>query len=603
MMLPLLFLIMKKLLALVLALVMTLGLATVGASAAYSDASSINEDYSEAIDVMSMIGVFSGMDDGSFNPTGALTREQGAKILTYMLLGKTGGDALTAGTAPYSDVAADRWSAGSIAYCTSEGIIAGDGKGSFNPTDELTGYAFAKMLLCALGYDAKIEGLTGNDWQINASKLAITAGLNDKLEGLAFGSVMTREKAAQMAFNAEVGKMVYYADKGTEITTTDGTSIVVGASAAAFRTNAATGFADTLNDTGTWTQFAEVYASKLTRAAAATYQNGLAGHTYTYGGDKSAWAMDGSIVATVTDGTSIAKLVDNTNAKYIGYAMNGTGVATDATMNAVDGGTASTNVGAMTPAQIATALTATYDELRGVEIVFQDTDNDNDWDNVAVVMNTLAKLSGAPTEKASGSVTFVTVPGIAGLMTGDVKAENVFGYEDLAKGDYVQYHTDGTRWYLTKCESITGTVTAHDASSITVDGSSIKMSQIKGISDTAASIYTAAKGEADTTVYKDLAGYVVKAVVAESSIDLSNTLYVVSAQASGYAVQAKVVKADGTYPVITVAKVGDTSVSVVGDVTVETFYTFTTNSDGTYNLKTIPASKGTQATLTPTDAD
>ncbi|MBQ9720649.1 MAG: S-layer homology domain-containing protein, partial [Oscillospiraceae bacterium] len=69
---------MKKLLALVLAMVMTLGLATVGTGAAYSDAADI--DYTEAVDVMTAIEVFDGMD-GAFQPDGTLTREQAAKII------------------------------------------------------------------------------------------------------------------------------------------------------------------------------------------------------------------------------------------------------------------------------------------------------------------------------------------------------------------------------------------------------------------------------------------------------------------------------------------------------------------------------------------
>ena len=63
---------MKKLLALVLALVMTLGLATVGANAAttkYADADSI--EYKEAVDVMSAIGVLEG-DEGGFRPSDTL---------------------------------------------------------------------------------------------------------------------------------------------------------------------------------------------------------------------------------------------------------------------------------------------------------------------------------------------------------------------------------------------------------------------------------------------------------------------------------------------------------------------------------------------------
>ena len=76
---------MKKLLALVLALVMTLSLAVVGSNAAFKDAKDVNETYSEAVDVLSGMGVFNGYKnaDGtySFQPKGDITRAEVAAIV------------------------------------------------------------------------------------------------------------------------------------------------------------------------------------------------------------------------------------------------------------------------------------------------------------------------------------------------------------------------------------------------------------------------------------------------------------------------------------------------------------------------------------------
>ena len=114
----------KKVLALVLALVMSLSLVTIAnASIDFTDADDVK--YEEAVDVMSSIGVIEGFETGAFNPNGTLTREQAAKIITYMMLGQTQADKLVTTIAPYSDVAATRWSAGAIAYCTNEGILSG----------------------------------------------------------------------------------------------------------------------------------------------------------------------------------------------------------------------------------------------------------------------------------------------------------------------------------------------------------------------------------------------------------------------------------------------------------------------------------------------
>ena len=57
---------MKKLLAMVLALVMTLSLAV--SANAFKDGKSISDDYAEAVAVLNGMGVFKGYEDGSFQP-------------------------------------------------------------------------------------------------------------------------------------------------------------------------------------------------------------------------------------------------------------------------------------------------------------------------------------------------------------------------------------------------------------------------------------------------------------------------------------------------------------------------------------------------------
>ena len=188
---------MKKLLALVLALVMTMALA-VTSNAAFKDADSI--DYKEAVDVMNAVGVFVGDEKGNFNAKENLTREQAAKIIAYLELGEKAADALVGG-ATFTDVAATRWSAGFIGYCAQAGVVAGTGDSKFDPASQLTALQFGKMLLVEIGYDAKAAGMTGTDWAINTSKLLATTGLMDKIDG-SVNQVLTREKAAQMCLNA-----------------------------------------------------------------------------------------------------------------------------------------------------------------------------------------------------------------------------------------------------------------------------------------------------------------------------------------------------------------------------------------------------------------
>lgn len=164
----------KRVLSLALACVMVIGMMVMTTGAVdFDDAAEIN--YTEAVDVMSALGILEGYD-GNFNPDGILTREQAAKIICYMLMSPANAEMLNS-TSNFADVEADRWSAPYIAYCASLGIISGY-NGNFEPAGELTGVAFAKLLLVALGYDAEIEGYVGNNWATNIGTDAIEAGIN-----------------------------------------------------------------------------------------------------------------------------------------------------------------------------------------------------------------------------------------------------------------------------------------------------------------------------------------------------------------------------------------------------------------------------------------
>ena len=70
---------MKKLLAMVLALVMTLSLAV--SANAFKDDTKISDDYAEAVAVLNGMGVFKGYEDGSFKPEGNITRAEVATIV------------------------------------------------------------------------------------------------------------------------------------------------------------------------------------------------------------------------------------------------------------------------------------------------------------------------------------------------------------------------------------------------------------------------------------------------------------------------------------------------------------------------------------------
>ena len=215
---------MKKFLSLVLALIMTMSLVTIGAGATeYRDLTDKDEiQYEEAVAVLNRIGVITGYEDGSFRPETELTRGAAAKIIVSLLIGPEAASNLPNATAPYPDVPASHTFAGVISYCKTAGIISGYGDGTFKPGNSLTGFAFAKMLLGALGYKSEIEGFVDTGWTMNVARVGNVTGLFDRLD-FDGSAAVNREEACQLALNTLKATMVTYG----------GTTLVTGAQALA----------------------------------------------------------------------------------------------------------------------------------------------------------------------------------------------------------------------------------------------------------------------------------------------------------------------------------------------------------------------------------
>ena len=255
---------MKKFLSLVLALVMAMSLVTVSAGAKdFTDSDSISGDeYAEAIDVMSALEIIDGYEGGAFQPQGTLTRGAAAKIIACMMLGKTTAEALGSQAAPFKDVPVGSTFAGYIAYCVEAGIIDGYADGTFRPSNKLTGFAFLKMLLTAMGYDSSIEGFTGTNWTVNVARRAIENGLTDGNDDFVGTDLATREEACLYAVNTIKATLVEYETKGTDITVEGGSTISIGASAPKVVTS--------------------VNASQATSINSTPYSTGATGQTTTY---------------------------------------------------------------------------------------------------------------------------------------------------------------------------------------------------------------------------------------------------------------------------------------------------------------------------------
>ena len=193
---------MKKLLAMVLALVMTLSLA-VSANAAFKDADKVSADYSEAVAVLNGMGVFKGYEDGSFQPQGNITRAEVAAIVyrVYTADVKDAKASMYATYNKFSDMAGAGWAQGYIGYCANAALVKGYPNGTFQPSGKVTGYEVLAMILRAIGYDQNNE-FTGADWALHVAQTAQQAHVLDNVKGVDLNAPATRELVAELLFRA-----------------------------------------------------------------------------------------------------------------------------------------------------------------------------------------------------------------------------------------------------------------------------------------------------------------------------------------------------------------------------------------------------------------
>ena len=199
----------RKVLALVLVVATLFSFVAMTASAKeYTDTDKVS--YTEAVDVLSAIGILNGYPDGSFRPTNTIARAEMAKMVA--VLSNAGDDIadLYAGACKFADMTGDAvWAKSYVAYCNQMGIVAGRNATTFDPYGKVTGIETAKMLLCLIGFDAKAQGYVGTNWQTHVLADAKNVGL---LAGFAADynpqKAITREEAAQMMLNALQAPMV-----------------------------------------------------------------------------------------------------------------------------------------------------------------------------------------------------------------------------------------------------------------------------------------------------------------------------------------------------------------------------------------------------------
>ncbi len=583
---------MKKFLSLVLALVMTMSLVTVSAGAKdFTDNSKIN--YAEAVDVLSEAKVIDGYADGAFNPSNTLTRGAAAKIICNLILGPTAASALVADAAPYKDVAANHPFAGYIAYCQKTGIISGYADGTFKPANSLTGYAFMKMLLGALGYDAANEGYTGANWSINVAKQAISIGLNDGLNGEFNGvKAVNREEACLYAFNTLNATMVEYTNQ--TIVIANGT-VKTDKVAKDMENNART---ETIKDDNKM-QFAEKYFTNLEKEPTAD----------DFGRPANKWTYKNTDIGTYVDySLMVAEYTNGVSGKEVYNKVGKTAMDKYDVAAYVDGNDASKTI-------LPNVAKDNKDDLTGTDtgVLTQVFVNDDEKEAVVTEINTYLGIADSDYSAKKDEADF-TVYGLK--KSGKV---HVMDKADDGKS-YVSFKVSGEDFDVSKveeddaylftvaagevqtfvpAETIKGTeiTSFKKGSNVTVGGTKYDFSKAAYYDNEALKVYTGENNNdtinlKDTTynVYLDTYGNLIGLEEVDA---VDNYVFITGADENSSNLATKTTDAnaiflDGTSKVIEVSKTkGDGIDNADISPVINKWFTYTVDKNGVYTLKDI----------------
>ncbi|SFP50608.1 S-layer homology domain-containing protein [Oscillibacter sp. PC13] len=591
---------MKKFLSLVLALVMTMSLVTISAGAKdFTDNSKIT--YEEAVAVVSEIGVVDGYTDGSFNPQNNLTRGAAAKIICNLILGPTTASALSADTAPFKDVPATHEFAGYIAYCAQQGIISGYADGTFRPAAPLTGYAFLKMLLGGLGYDAQIEGFVGGNWSVQVAKTALGNKLTSGNDDFVGTKTVNREEACLYTFNTLKADMVEY-DSKTSVNV-NGAEVVIGnTKAQKIASEEAAGYDDTLNKDNL--QFAEKYFPKLTRTK---------NYTDNFGRPAAEWKFKSTIIGTYADDSDLIATYTAKAKKGDLYSLVGSSTVKgiedkdyDLTVY-VDGDEVKTPaVADLFVKNSSGAAEGKSTKAPGVtgNGVLTEVYMDDDNNVTIVIINTYLAKATADYNSTKGTLSIESVAtGEWVAPMGTTIDNDDVNVEEFKEDDYIlvtySYMSDAIESAV-KAEVVTGEVSEYTVTDyVIMDGTTYKYDKMVGTGDHGKDVEYAI-GE-DAIVVLDAYGYI---LYVDNAVSTSNYVWIQDAAgASGLnkSAIAQAYFADGTADEISVAKVSfvterDNDGKVTETATVKNgdcievldelngWYTFSKTSAGKYNL-------------------
>ncbi len=185
----------KRCLSLALCLLVCLSALPAPAQAAFSDIS--DAETAVAAAALQGMGVVSGTSSSTFDPDSTLTRAQ-VCAMAVNAAGLSSKVSTYARRTLFSDVPASSWYNGYVNLAYSEGLVNGNGDGTFSPDRSVTYGELATILLRMLGYtSAEI----GSVWPLDYTGFCDDLGLSDGLDLGAYDTV-TRGEAAILLYRA-----------------------------------------------------------------------------------------------------------------------------------------------------------------------------------------------------------------------------------------------------------------------------------------------------------------------------------------------------------------------------------------------------------------
>ena len=585
---------MKKLLAMVLALVMTLSLA-VSANAAFKDVKDINETYAESAEVLANLGVFKGYEDGSFNPKGDITRAEVAAIVYRIYTGDVK-DVQAKNYETYNkfaDMAGAGWAKGYIGYCANAAFIKGYPDGNFKPAGKVTGYEALTMILRAVGYDKNNE-FTGADWALNVAQIAQKNGILDNVKGVDLNAPATREVVAELLFRAINVPMVSYTaafgyqnvglstDKNTVFTANKTLGSEV------FGLAKVSGEISEVSYIDKTTEFTVKSDKTQVTGVDAGFENiGYEGYVWTVPGAKKTIAavstvyVTGESLGNSTNGTEYDKLTKEKNDAYI---------ADTADTVYYNGMLVKSND------------VAKYTKLVGnvgVKVDFVDNDNNGKTDVVVITDYNVAEVAGIAKDTTTGNTAvrkntyYFSVYDRDNAPTGKLKAvkEAALACDDeLAVKDYVTFVDYNGATYVAKAGFVTDTFNRIKYD--TVLGVKKVVNYVVGETEYLES-YKKIESALDPKnlnekldLYTDPYGHVILSKISEADV---NYLYVLANRHTDGLTKltdAKVVFSDGKVDTVAIKAVDGDKNFDTNSAILRHIYSYTVNTNESYTLKT-----------------